>query len=210
MKYLFFDVECAKCMKNSVGFICEFGYVITDSNFEILEENHYMINPDHEFDRYALKHILRYSKEEYEAAPLFPEFYPKIAELLDPSKYVIVGHSTATDRKYILSECRRYDLPGLPFRYFDVRKPFMFFQEKKQPSKLEKMLEELELEKPGNMHDARCDAVSTMLVCKELCRRYSKTLTKLFSVGKIAKPKSSTMGEVLKAKGIDLQKMFAE
>lgn len=217
MDYLFFDVECAKCIKGGAGFICEFGYVITNSRFEILEQNHFMINPDHEFDKYALKKVLRYSKEEYEASPLFPEFYPKIAALLDSSKYFIVGHSTSADKKYILSECKRYGLPELNYKYFDVKYPFMHFQEKKQPSKLEKMLLELELEKPGDMHDARYDALSTMLVCKELCRRHSKTMTELFRTRKDGSTKAysqgkntSTLGDLLKAKGVDLQKLLEE
>ena len=217
MEYLFFDVECAKCIKGGAGFICEFGYVITNSEFEILKDGHFKINPDHEFDKYALKNILRYSKEEYEASPLFSEFYPEIAALLDSSKYFIVGHSTAADKKYILSECKRYDLPELSYRYFDVKYPYMLFQENKQPSKLEKMLLELELGKPGDMHDARYDALSTMLVCRELCLRYSKTMTELFSTRKEGntnehsrRKNASTLGDLLKAKGVDLQKLFEE
>ena len=37
MKYLFFDIECANCY-DGVGKICEFGYVLTDEYFTVLEE----------------------------------------------------------------------------------------------------------------------------------------------------------------------------
>ena len=35
MKYLFFDIECA----NRLNKICEFGYVLTDENFNILKKD---------------------------------------------------------------------------------------------------------------------------------------------------------------------------
>ena len=44
MEYLFFDIEC--CDGNH---ICSFGYVIINSDFEILEKRDLVINPEKVF-----------------------------------------------------------------------------------------------------------------------------------------------------------------
>lgn len=41
MRYLFFDIECCNGRD-----ICEFGYVITDTEFNVLEKNDFTINPE--------------------------------------------------------------------------------------------------------------------------------------------------------------------
>ena len=76
MKYLFFDIECASVRNGSK--MCSFGYVLTDENLNIIEENDIMINPKSEWDFYALKHILAHSKEYYESFPDFNTQYEKI------------------------------------------------------------------------------------------------------------------------------------
>ena len=45
MKYLFFDLEYAS-QKGGTSKICEFGYVVTDENFNILEKDNLIINPN--------------------------------------------------------------------------------------------------------------------------------------------------------------------
>ena len=44
MNYLFFDIECANC-DNGNGKICSFGYVLTDTDFNILEYTDLIIDP---------------------------------------------------------------------------------------------------------------------------------------------------------------------
>ena len=44
MKYLFFDIECW-----DGNHICSFGYVIINSDFEILEKRDLVINPEKVF-----------------------------------------------------------------------------------------------------------------------------------------------------------------
>ena len=43
MEYLFFDIECANSFDGG-GKICEFGYVITDEQFQIKEKKMYLID----------------------------------------------------------------------------------------------------------------------------------------------------------------------
>ena len=42
MNYLFFDVECANSF-DGVGKICEFGYVFTDENLNIIKQGIHLI-----------------------------------------------------------------------------------------------------------------------------------------------------------------------
>ena len=67
MKYCFFDIECANCFKDnngvSRGKICEFGYLITDENFNKIESAEYIINPKAPFDEYVLNNIFEYREE---------------------------------------------------------------------------------------------------------------------------------------------------
>ena len=184
MNYLFFDVECAKCDKQGVGYICEFGYVLSDENFNILEENHFIINPNHAFDWYAIKNILHYSKDKYMSAPLFPEFYDTIKSVLSREEQYIIGHTTEADCKYIRSECQRYDLPLINCRYYDIRAPFKILQNEEQFSKLEKMAIKLQLKSEKRFHDALFDSHMTMKVCQCLCSIHGLSMRELLSFQK--------------------------
>ena len=53
MKYLFFDTECANCFDGE-GKICEFGFVLTDENYQIIEKDNIIINPESPFDKKGL------------------------------------------------------------------------------------------------------------------------------------------------------------
>ncbi len=179
MNYLFFDIECAKCEKKGVGYICEFGYIIVNESFEALEKGHFMMDPSSEFDHYAIKNILHYTKEEYRASPRFPEYYERIQELLTREEQRVVGHTTSADIKYIKSECTRYMLPHIKCEYYDIRNPFMFLRGEKQVSSLENMGKKLELEFDGGLHDALYDAKATMRVCEALCAQYGLSMEEL-------------------------------
>ena len=48
MKYVFFDIECA-CVYKNVAKICVFGYCVADEQFNILEKEDILINPNGRF-----------------------------------------------------------------------------------------------------------------------------------------------------------------
>ena len=52
--YLFFDIESANCYGGE-GHICSFGYVICDSDFNVLEMDDIVMNPEAPFDWYLTK-----------------------------------------------------------------------------------------------------------------------------------------------------------
>lgn len=222
MNNLFFDIECAQCEKHCAA-ICEFGYVLTDDAFNILDRGHFMINPDHEYDEYALNHILHYTREEYDACPKFPEFYGRIAELISAEGQRIIGHTTGADFFYLECECERYGLPSLKTEYFDITEPYKFLHRETQATKLETMLVKLGVALPGEMHNAEVDALATMLVCRTLCYRYRKRPADLLVLRTRKPPKkkqysgsytcgqmTTTLGDQLRAKGIDLSRFFTD
>ncbi len=122
MKYVFFDIECANCY-DGVGKICEFGYVITNEAFAVLEETSLKINPRAPFDKKGfgmggihLEHPFAF----YKTQPDFPHFYPQIRDLLERKDHLVIGHGTENDVRFLLNECQRYDLPPMNFKFYDT------------------------------------------------------------------------------------------
>ena len=109
MNYLFFDIECANCF-DGVGKICEFGYVLTDEKFSVIEENSFKMNPRAVVDKkgFAMRGIhLEHPFAFYKTQPDFPYFYPKIRDLLEGEGLLVIGHGTENDVRFLLNECAR-------------------------------------------------------------------------------------------------------
>ncbi len=177
-KYLFFDTECAN---SRGGFyrICEIGYVITDKKFRVLEDGHILINPDCEFDKWVLKHLLSHTKQEYIEKDTFDKHYDKIKSLFTEKGVVIVGHSTKNDKKYLRSCCKRYNLEQIDFKFRDIKKSFHYLEPDAKMG-LDDIVEYFNIDLGDNqMHDAYVDAYATMLVCKALCKRHKLTINQV-------------------------------
>ena len=103
MKYCFFDIECANCFKDnngvSRGKICEFGYLITDENFNKIESAEYIINPKAPFDEYVLNNMLAYPKQVYLAAQDYNAFYDKIKRLFELDDVYFAQQSVGSARQ---------------------------------------------------------------------------------------------------------------
>ena len=73
MKYLIFDIECCDGKH-----ICEFGYVLIDEDFNVLERDCITINPEHKFKLAGREKesdiSLAFSEEVYYNSPKF-DFY---------------------------------------------------------------------------------------------------------------------------------------
>ena len=82
MKYLFFDIECADGGKAT---ICSFGYVIADMDFNILEHDDIIMNPEGRFcltGRAGRPDVnLAYPMEYFKKAPNFKAFHSRIKEI---------------------------------------------------------------------------------------------------------------------------------
>lgn len=176
MDYLFFDVECAKCRKGGVGALCELAYVIVDENFNVKKSEHFLINPLSSFDKYALKNILRYTKEEYENSPTLQDRYEQIKDAFTKKDRLVLGHTTALDVKYLASDVERNKLESFTYKYYDVRDAFAVLENEDNYTGVKRMLEKLNLTIPDSLHNSLTDAQETMLICKELCSKHKKSI----------------------------------
>lgn len=168
MQYLFFDLEKATSKKG--GRICEFGYVIVDENFKIVEENNLIINPnisDDDWDNYVVENLLHKTIEEYKSNPKFNHYYQKISNLILSADYVF-GHSLHGDVNAINTECKRYSRPSINFTFYEIKE---FYNKIKKPVSdvsVSNMLIDLNIAGETLEHDAKNDAYNTMLILKSL------------------------------------------
>lgn len=172
MQFLFFDIECACCHKHGNGVMCEFGYVLTDEKFGVLEKEVLLVAPEDKFDWYVVQNMLAFDKEEYIAAPNFKKRYDKIKSLLEGDGVVVFGHTTEVDAHYLNYAASRYGLPFINFEFYDLKKIHMHKRHLRNGASLENILVDLQLEFEGHVHRSDDDAYATMAAVKELCRIY--------------------------------------
>ncbi len=177
MDYLFIDIECANCKDG--GKLCEFGYVLVDENFTVLDEKNILINPSAEFDRYVLGNMLNYKKEDYDNSPLFSQVYPQIFSLLTAKDRLIVGHTVGGDAVHIGDDCVRYRLQTPDFAFVDVVEIYKAYTQTQNATSLVNMCKELGIETGDNVHSAGVDARLTMLVAKSLCEKTAVSIKEL-------------------------------
>ena len=178
MDYLFFDVECANCFEGT-GKLCEFGYVLTDDKFNILQKENILINPMARFDPYVIKKMLNYTEQEYKSNPKFDTFYDKIISLITKKDRLVIGHTVGGDAKYIGSDCMRYKLDPPDFDHIDIVEIYKGLKEQKDAVSLAKMSEIFGIEVPENVHCALVDAELTMLCAKAIAESNQATLSEL-------------------------------
>ncbi|MGN0797805.1 MAG: PolC-type DNA polymerase III [Christensenellales bacterium] len=173
VRYLFFDIECANCF-NGHGKICSFGYVITNDNFEILEQKDILINPKTKFHlknrRKEGEDIeLSYPLDMFTASPDFDYYYPTIKNLLTYPDQIVFGHSVINDIHFILSECKRYGKPAFGYNAYDTQVLYKLLHKEKNESSLSKLCEKYGIE-VTDLHRSDYDAYLTMSVMKALCK----------------------------------------
>ena len=169
MRYLFFDLEYATSKGGNIK-ICEFGYVVTDEKFAVLERDNLIINPNiykYEWDWRVVRTILRRDISEYESNPSFPYYYPKIEKLIAGADYII-GHSLNGDAKALNDDCQRYEKPSLNYDFYDIKSIFKEYSNTKKDTSVENMLVALGIDGEQNTHDAETDAYNTMLELKKM------------------------------------------
>ena len=181
MRYLFFDIECC------VGaHICEFGYVITDENFNPIEKKDITINPKAKFyltGRPKRPDIeLFYTEEHYYKSPEFPEFYKEIKRLLEHDNQIIMGHAISNDADFINRACKKYDLAPINFQFHDSQKIYKEFFGINKSISLEKAGEKLNVEFPQYLHKSDEDSELTMKLVKSMCEQLEVTLPELIDL----------------------------
>lgn len=166
-RYLFFDIECSNGKD-----ICEFGYVITDLNFNIISKKCIMINPTSEF-RLSAKNCppnikLAYKPEEYFGQPEFPFFYEEIKSIIEFPRQKIFGHSMRNDAVFLRNACNKYGLKNINFSYCDTQIIYKNYASIKNDIGLDNLCKTLEVDSKIS-HKSDDDAESTMLCLKTMC-----------------------------------------
>ena len=191
MRYLFFDIECCNGRD-----ICEFGYVITDTEFNILEKDDFTINPEKKFNltgRADGRDIeLYYSYATYYNSPKFPYFYDRIKELIEYPDQLIVGHAIINDAGFIRNACKRYKLEPINFKFADTQRMYTEFTNLRRSFSLEQASENLNIEKPKYLHKSDDDSVLTMNLVKGMCTKLECSLEELIELCDSCRGKSES------------------
>lgn len=186
MRYAFFDIEAADGNYK----ICEFGLVICDANMNPVHKKLYLINPQGSFKltgREGQKDlILSFSEEEYRKAPVFDDIYDNIKFALEQKDLLIFGHSVGNDILFLDKACKRYKLPPIKYKAYDIQKMFSYFgQERRRFASLDKVYETLvpEEEKRDLIeHRSVDDAYMSMLVFKAMLKELEFTPEQMIEV----------------------------
>lgn len=172
MNYLFFDCEFATTEGGNEK-MCEFGFVVVNENFSILNRGNIIINPNiksSEWDRYALKHILTRTKEEYENRLFFLAYHKRIILLIQNANFIF-GHTINGDVHALNCELKRYNLPALDFDFYDIKEIYKVFTDTNKSVSLESILSELGIKGDDKKHDAEVDSYNTMLELKTILEK---------------------------------------
>ena len=129
MKYLFFDIECSNC-DYGVGKMCEFGYVLTDENLTILQEDDIPMSPgrgkENAFKLKGREHEkdleLAYDEEYYFSCHEFPHFYERIRRLIEDPETLCFAFSMNNDISHLYNSCKRYRKNEYNYTCFDIQK----------------------------------------------------------------------------------------
>ncbi len=145
MKYLSFDIECCDGKH-----ICEFGYVIIDEKFNVLERDCFTINPGYKFKLTGREHesdiALAFSEEVYYASPKFDFYYEKIKKLLTTPDCQIVGFSLKNDAGFLATAYELYEKEPISFTYYDFQTLYQGYTKSKHRTSVQGFVEELKIE----------------------------------------------------------------
>ena len=179
MKYLFFDIECSNCF-NGIGKICEFGYVLTDENFNIIKQDDIPMSPgkgrDNRFYLKGRKHEkdieLAYDYDDYFKQPEFYKFYDRIKKIMEDPDTICFAFSMENDINHLYNACTRYKLEPLNYICYDVQLFVKKYLEKKNLMSLKNACHEIvgphstvQLQE----HLSRDDAKMEMMIFEAIC-----------------------------------------
>ena len=182
MKYLFFDIEC--CDGNHM---CSFGYVIVNSDFEILEKKDLVMNPEKEFrlgrDSFNPRIHLAYNESTFRNQKTFRYFYDKIKVLLTAKDTILLGHSLKSDLQYLKIACKRYDLPIIEINVYDTQNFYYQLNNRYHSRSLDNIVKDLGIDISDLFeHKSDDDAYMSMLVTKEICKRLNCSIDELLEL----------------------------
>lgn len=221
MKYLFFDIECSNCF-NPYAKMCEYGYVLTDQNFNVITKNVFVMSPgnrrnrQNRFDKSIYKRDPEfqwaYPEDVYFESPEFPEFYDRIQKLMQDEDTMVFGFAINNDIKYLTDSTSRYNLKFINFNAYDIVEFMKYYSSKiEKISSLDKTYKKFADKKEIatiQPHLSRDDAFMTMRVLEAMCKNLNVTVQELIELCPSAKYNSY---EFIRKKEIaEMQKALRE
>ncbi|MBR1676230.1 MAG: hypothetical protein IJ706_02855 [Clostridia bacterium] len=144
MKYLSFDIECCDGQH-----ICEFGYVLIDERFNVLERDCITINPEYKFNLTGRKKerdiSLAFPEEVYYDSPKFDYYYERIKKILTIPNCQIIGFSLKNDAGFLATACKLYGKEMIHFVYDDFQQLYQGYTKAKNRTSVEGFVEELQI-----------------------------------------------------------------
>ena len=165
---VFFDLECANCHMG-VAKICEFGYVLTDDQLNIISAENRLIDPRSTFNVYGFKKAgisFCYDQEAYRSSPPLKDRYEEIKSLLCDKNNRVFGYSVEYDAEYIRSDFERSHLKPIDFEFIDVMKLYRDYLKRSEKLSLDVVYSECGDVAPLVHHEAKNDSLMTIACLK--------------------------------------------
>lgn len=178
MRLVAFDIESPNGMFLE-GNICEFGYVMTDDGFHIVESDNILIKPIVATTNRLSRIKLAYTMREYMSSPTFIDTFPKIERVLSIPQSLIVGHAIHNDILCMISACKVHGLKLPDFTFIDSQIVFSIFRDEKMVCGLDKIAKDLNLD--FRHHKADEDARLALLTLLRICEEKECSLDELIT-----------------------------
>lgn len=194
MRYLSFDIECAK-VYGDYSPICNFGYVIYDESFELIEKKDIIINPRTNFKLKGRKGRedveLKYPVETYKKAPSLKFYFKTIKDLLEFKDQMILNHAVLNDINYLKNDIKRLKLPAIKYKAYDTVEIYKAIKNEKKSVSLDKIVDEFLDKEQFTHHKADDDADAAMMFFIKTCKMMELNPLEMIEVSGI-KPFDST------------------
>lgn len=178
--FIFLDTETTDASPERG--VCDLGFIITDRDFNVLEERESLIDPEKPISPSA-SGVHGLTNEDCANSPTLEEFFsvddPSCLGKQLPGPAVVIGHrvgfDTHTIGKFVDGEV--YELCTLRWArrlYPDA-----------SDHKLTTLMFALGLPRPENAHRALSDVYSAMYLCKHICERTGMSLIELAQASQV-------------------------
>lgn len=138
MNILSFDIESPDGQFN-VGNICEFGYTLSNTNFDIIHQDNLLIKPIIPLVRLNRRVNFAYTAAQYNNAPTFDRVAPQIARVMSGDDTLVIGHAIHNDIICLKNAFKAHNLVMPSFKFIDTQVIFCIFKDEKAVIALDKI-----------------------------------------------------------------------
>ncbi|MDE7380251.1 MAG: hypothetical protein K2N14_04280 [Clostridia bacterium] len=164
MKYTFIDTEGDI---NQGGGLRTFGFIVTDENFNILEDSR-----DVWLNTREDKNGETFHRSKYDIR--FNRMYCILRDYMTRNIEYVVGFAVQNDVDRINAACERFKTKPLSYKFFDVQ--MLYKAAFGKDSSLGQCVTDLGIEEEFKYHQSKEDARATMYVMQKLCSKLGLTL----------------------------------